>query len=299
MPGLGRLWEEDWNDLRFLASAVLPVSTDVESRYWDDDFWWGDQGETNQCVGYSHTHWLEDGPVLHERATPPVVNPSLVYHEAQKIDEWPGEDYEGTSVRAGAKVLRNLGFISEFRWAMTAQEIAVAVLTIGPVVFGSAWTYGMFTPDVDGRIRPTGGVAGGHAYLLNGYDSRTGLFRIKNSWGRSWGINGHAYIHIDDVERLLQDDGEACLALEVGFTPPAPTPDPEPAPEPIPEPAPEPEPTPVPVPEPEPEEPIVPLPDPMDPLPEPEPEPAPEVPDDWVQQFIDWIVKWFKKIFGV
>jgi hypothetical protein len=32
-----------------------------------------------------------------------------LYHEAQKVDEWPGEDYEGTSVRAGLDVLRTRG----------------------------------------------------------------------------------------------------------------------------------------------------------------------------------------------
>ena len=32
-----------------------------------------------------------------------------LYHEAQKIDEWPGEDYDGTSVRAGLDILRKRG----------------------------------------------------------------------------------------------------------------------------------------------------------------------------------------------
>ena len=32
-----------------------------------------------------------------------------LYHEAQKVDEWPGEDYEGTSVRAGLDILRVRG----------------------------------------------------------------------------------------------------------------------------------------------------------------------------------------------
>ena len=32
-----------------------------------------------------------------------------LYHEAQKVDEWPGEDYDGTSVRAGLDILRKRG----------------------------------------------------------------------------------------------------------------------------------------------------------------------------------------------
>lgn len=297
MPGLGRRWTSDWNDLNFLARAVLPRTSTVEVRYWDDDYWWGDQGDTSECVGYSLAHWLEDAPVLHQRETPPVVPPNYVYTEAQLIDEWPGEDYDGTSVRAGAKVLQTLGYIKEYRWAMTAQEIAVAVLEVGPVVVGTVWTTDMFTPDAGAVIRPTGHSAGGHAYLLNGYDSFTGYFRVKNSWGRGWGHDGHAYLHISDMELLLAADGEACLALEQQLPIIAPEPEPEPVvvPDPIvvPEPIPEPQPQPDPEPEPEP----VPEPEPI-PEPVPVPIPSPEIDWGWLDRLLEKIGRWFRKIFS-
>lgn len=278
----GRLWAPDWSDLNYLASAVLPSEPSVESRYWDDNYWWGDQKDTYECVGYSLVHWLEDAPVTHDRSVPPVIQPNYVYTEAQSVDEWEGEDYDGTTVRAGAKVLQNLGYISEYRWAMTAQEIASAVLEIGPVVVGTVWTDGMFYPDAAGIIRPTGYSVGGHAYLLNGYDTRSGYFRIKNSWGMAWGLDGHAFIHLNDLELLLSADGEACLALEqrlpVVQTDPdvvivVPTPEVEPYP--IPEPEPQPDPEPIP-----------------DPIPEPEPE------SSWLRQLINWIATWIAKLFG-
>lgn len=304
MPGLGRRWTPDWNDLNFLASAVLPRTTAVVARDWEYDHWWGDQGETSECVGYSRVHWLEDGPVLHHRETPPVVDPHFIYVEARKIDEWEGEDYDGTSVRAGVKVAQSLGFVAEYRWAMTAQEVAVAVLEVGPVVVGTVWTEDMFHPDSEGKIRPTGRASGGHAYLLNGYDSRSGYFRIKNSWGRGWGANGFAYIHIDDLQRLLDADGEACLATEQHLPIVNPEPDvvivaptPEVVPDPIPVPEPQPNPEPVPEPEPLPDPEPTPIPDP-EPEPEPEPEPVPEVNSDWIQRFIDWLVRLFKGSSG-
>lgn len=219
----GRLHVEDRRDRCYSMKRVLPATSEVEVRYWDDEMWWGDQGSSPHCVGYSWCHWLEDAPVINQHP-----NPALIYQEAQKIDEWPGEDYEGTSVRAGAKVITELGYISEYRWAWDAETIAQAVLNVGPVVVGTDWTDDMMVPDENGIIQPTGYLAGGHAYLLNGYDSNTGLFRIKNSWGRGWGINGHAFIHFDDVDNLMAWYGEACLATELALGP-----DPEPEPEPL------------------------------------------------------------------
>src|SRR5688500_1057672 len=120
MPGLGRLWTADWNDLKFLASAVLPRESSIVARDWEYDYWWGNQGNTSECVAYSRVHWLADGPVVHP-GPHPIIDPHWLYVEAQKIDEWPGEDYDGTSVRAGAKIAQQLGYIEEYRWAMTAQ----------------------------------------------------------------------------------------------------------------------------------------------------------------------------------
>jgi len=39
-------------------------------------------------------------------------------------------------------------------------------------------------------------------------------FRAINSWGRSWGQNGRFWIRQDDLMLLLQEDGEACAAVE-------------------------------------------------------------------------------------
>jgi hypothetical protein len=143
-----------------------------------------------------------------------------LYDGAQKIDAWPGEDYPGTSVRAGAQMLRSWGVISSFRWAWDADTVVHALLTTGPVVVGTWWYTDMFTPIKDktnGKmmIRASGSKAGGHAYLLNGVNIDKGLIRVKNSWSQEWGANGHAWISISDMDKLIKDSGEACLAVEV------------------------------------------------------------------------------------
>lgn len=212
--GLGRLPAADERDKSFLMKAVLPKAVTITSKYWDDRGWFGNQGAKPQCVGYSLAHWLENSPITHKSA-PPVVQPSIIYNQAQLIDEWPGEDYDGTSVRAGAKVLQGMGFISSYLWAFDLATMIDAVLVKGPVVVGTNWYNQMFHPNAEGHIKIDGGIAGGHAYLINGVNTKTKLFRIKNSWGQGWGIKGRAWISFADMERLIHEDGEVLIGVEV------------------------------------------------------------------------------------
>lgn len=220
MKELGRLYLPDERDKQFLMKSVVSTTTERTYKYWWASGWWGDQGSTPQCVAYSWMHYIEDGPVTHfyenndEQVEKPLFAPHQVYNEAQLIDEWPGTDYDGTSVRAGVKVLMQKGVIEEYRWAWDIETVKKALLETGPVVVGTWWYTDMFYPDAKGLIKPTGTKAGGHAYLLNGINLKKGLIRVKNSWGRSWGNKGFAYIKIEDMEKLILDQGEACIALE-------------------------------------------------------------------------------------
>lgn len=213
---LGRKVSVDGRDNLFLIKSILRKTSSLQYKYWDSTQWWGDQGQTSMCVGYSWAHWIEDGPVTHDGLAP-IVPPETIYKEAQKIDEWAGEDYDGTSVRAGAKYLMDRGVISSYLWTWDINTMIDAVLSKGPVVVGSLWTYDMFFPDESGNIKFGGDVAGGHAYLINGVSKIKDRFRIKNSWGRNWGVDGHAYISIGDMEKLIKEDGEVCLAIENKF----------------------------------------------------------------------------------
>lgn len=225
--GLGRVYVPDPKDKKYQIKMALPTKVSaLTSRYWNDDGWWGDQENTPHCVGYSWAHWVEDGPVT-QPGIAPIAKPIDIYNGAQKLDEWAGENYDGTSVRAGAKYLQDKGFISQYLWAWDLNTLVQAVLEKGPVVVGTNWYYNMFFPNKLGTIRVAGNIMGGHAYVINGINTRTKTFRIKNSWGRTWGQKGHAYISFNDMSRLISEQGEVCLAVEIAQPTPSGATEPE------------------------------------------------------------------------
>jgi hypothetical protein len=167
----------------------------------------------------------------HELAARPYSDPNItndialmIYREAQKIDEWAGEDYDGTSVLAGMKVLHRMGLITEYRWAGAGTQTALddlvrAIAYKGPAGLGIPWYTGMFRPESDGRLRVTGQIEGYHAILaprIVGEQYRIQQFRRRvymyNSWGTAqgwpWG-----WVTWDDMERLLHEDGEAVIPI--------------------------------------------------------------------------------------
>ena len=213
--GLGRLPAPDDRDQNYLIREVARLVPTRTFRNWWDTTPFLDQGREGACVGFSWTHWLACGPVTQARILEDYSYAFTLYKEAQKIDEWPGENYSGTSVRAAAKVLVSRGIVGEYRWAFTLEDVVNTVLEVGPVVMGTNWYTGMFDPDSKGFLNVTGQVAGGHAWTLTGVNLTLERFRMKNSWGAEWGNNGRAYISFADLERLIQEDGEACIAREM------------------------------------------------------------------------------------
>lgn len=208
-PGIKRAWgrkvTDDPRDVEYPVRRKRSLRT---SRYWRDNRWTGDQGDGSSCVGFAWSAWLSCVPIAQ------WIDPRGIYALARYLDEWPGESDDGTSVRAGAKVLSLLGFLGEYQWAWKLADMIPSLLEVGPVVVGLNWYDDMTTPTKSGRIAATGSLLGGHATLVTGCNVNTKLVRIKNSWGSNWGKKGHAFLSFDDLDKLLREEGEACLGIE-------------------------------------------------------------------------------------
>lgn len=197
-------------------SLAFPIRTLVASKA-RRSYTWNvpvklDQGREGACVGFGWAAELAAKPV----PVPNITNQVAlnIYHRAQQLDQWDGEAYEGSSVIAGAKTVTEMGYLKEYRWALgpgaeaAENDLALAVGYKGPAVMGTYWYNDMFTPDKDGYLRPTGGIAGGHCYLVHGYNLKMG-YKVWNSWGTGF----YGYITPTDMITLLANEGEACIPV--------------------------------------------------------------------------------------
>lgn len=189
-----------------------------------------DQGTEGACVGFGWTHEALSTPVrvdfstLRNKNLPtqPDTFARTLYRDAQHVDEWLGNDYEGTSVNAGAKVMRDRGLLREWRWARNAQEVALSINNIGPVVLGVNWYDGMYEAP-RGILDIHGSLAGGHCILAYATRLRGRVFEdepavgIFNSWGPYYGNNGTAWIRLSALERLMRENGEAAVPVRRSY----------------------------------------------------------------------------------
>lgn len=211
-PRLGRIPQPDDRNKEYPIIELMSAEQLKKQRSytWSVNRWL-DQGNLPACVGFSWSHELIARPVKFDADEEYAKQ---IYFKAQMIDEWPGNSYDGTSVLAGAKMVKSLGHIEEYRWAFGLDDLILAVGYKGPAVLGVTWYEGMFNTDRSGYIHPTGDVAGGHAILCHRVNIKEQCFTLWNSWSVVWGVNGTCKVSFEDMDRLLSEDGEACIPVK-------------------------------------------------------------------------------------
>ena len=229
MPGFGRRFAEDPRDRDYLMRRMLPGVEDLAlptKKTWGINPTNLNQGDTGTCVGHAWRNFLRCAPIRTSTKHPSAFD---VYRSAVLLDSWKGNDGEaklpdddpglesGTTVRAGAEAVTNFGLLKSYVWSFSLQPAVEWVLTKGPVVLGTNWYSSMFKTDAEGivRITSTATVAGGHAYLWRGVDTKRALALCTNSWGDTWGKkSGDFYVPFRDLERLIHEQGEVCSAVQ-------------------------------------------------------------------------------------
>ncbi|MGH3428499.1 MAG: hypothetical protein ACRDQZ_13180 [Mycobacteriales bacterium] len=230
---LGRIYAPDPND--YHVKGIMPRGAIVVvSRSWGFGYKPHlDQGSVSACVGFSATNLILGSPVIGGVKKLGIEtiggkSPSDfaldVYHTAQTVDEFPGNSYEGTSVRAGQKVLQAQGRLKKYYFANSAAEARDFLIQFGPVIFGTTWYERMFTPDAHGYLIPEGDVAGGHAYLVLGFSKSRNAFRMMNQWWEpdpntgklvEWGEGNRAWLKFEHADILIQQNGECACPTEL------------------------------------------------------------------------------------
>lgn len=178
-----RWWIGTSNDLGNVrgghAICALPAGVSDLTAWWD----FYNQGAEGACVGFSCSRAVS----IMNRAR---YDARWLYKEAQRNDEWPGESYEGTSVRAGLERLRVVGHkqlsqtdprigagISAYRWATSSVEVLGALQRDGEAPY-----------------------------------AKMGGIPLLNSWGR--GYPHVVWMPLSVLDYVLYENGEAAVITD-------------------------------------------------------------------------------------
>ncbi|NTV14468.1 MAG: C1 family peptidase [Desulfobulbaceae bacterium] len=174
-----------------------------------------------------------------------AASPRMLYEMAKKHDEWPGEDYAGSSCRGAIRGWKNMGVCSAADWpylpnqpgeltiarAKAARacvlgayyrlrpelnDYHVALNEVGTIFVSADVHAGWFSPSPIKEkglavIKPTPVIEGGHAFALVGYNAQG--FIVQNSWGKKWGSRGFALWMYEDWLDNINDGWVFRLAL--------------------------------------------------------------------------------------
>ena len=192
-----------------------------------------DQGREGACTGFglaaaiNFQLWARAGYADQHSDR---VSPYMLYRLARFYDEWPGEDYEGSSCRGALKGWQKHGACAERLWqAQGPQDEAWrsdavtrpvgiyyridknsivdmqsalhnmhAIYVSASVHSGWTKVAADGTPTHDGLplIQHEPEPIGGHAFAIVGYNRRG--FIVQNSWGTGWGASGFAILSYQD-----------------------------------------------------------------------------------------------------
>ncbi len=222
-----------------------------------------DQGEEGACTGFGLAAMINylrfrqavfpDGRVVGNAELPDKVSERMLYEHARLYDEWPGEDYDGSSCRGAVKGWHRHGVCLKKtwpyldknknpgkpkpKWAVEAAQIALgayyrvetdditamqsAIQEVGALYCSADVHDGWDLKDVTEHVgklpvitwKPGRKAPSGHAFAIVGYNCRG--FIVQNSWGNGWGYHGFALMHYGDWLENATDAWVATMGVPV------------------------------------------------------------------------------------
>jgi C1A family cysteine protease len=92
----------------------------------------------------------------------------------------------------------------------------MAALMKAPIIVGVNWYEGFDYPNSKGLVKVAGEIRGGHEFCLFGLDAKRQIVYARNSWGKGWGAGGNFNFSFSDLQRLLNENGDATVFIPMG-----------------------------------------------------------------------------------
>lgn len=240
----------DFRD-RMFEPTLIEVPTQIDLlhyRQWNVPIL--NQGNEGACTGFGLAT-IANYLLRRRRVVPDEnqVSPRMFYEMAKRYDEWPGEDYDGSSARGAMKGWHKHGICTEELWKydpkkpdrnltdQRARDAAgrplgayyrvnhkdlvsmhSALVEVGILYATSVVHEGWGKVGKDGIVPYSPNRLGGHAFAIVAYD-REG-FWIQNSWSDTWGMAGFARVSYDDWLHNGTDVWVAQLGVPVALRSP-------------------------------------------------------------------------------
>ena len=224
----------DYRDISYKGVTIkLPKSVDLTENCSPVE----NQGSLGSCTANALAGVLE----YNEKKDSTFIDMSrlFIYYNERALEGTVNSD-SGAMIRDGIKTLAKLGVCDEKLWPYviskfaekpskkcykealerriisyatmdTLQEIKTCLADGFPIAFG----FTVYESFMSEKVAKTGiaslpepgeGCCGGHAVVCVGYDDATQMIKVRNSWGKEWGLNGYFYLPYVYTEKSLSDD---------------------------------------------------------------------------------------------
>lgn len=226
---------------RMYEPALIQLQPEIDHRKGCLIF---DQGDEGACTGFGLAAAI-NLLNLKKRNLADKASPRMLYEMAKKHDEWPGEDYAGSSCRGAIRGWKNMGVCRSEEWPYFANkpgeltiarakaaracvmgayyrlrpelnDYHVALNEVGAIFVSADVHSGWYAPSPIKKnglavIKPSPTKDGGHAFALVGYNDQG--FIVQNSWGKKWGSQGFAIWLYEDWLENVNDGWVFRLAI--------------------------------------------------------------------------------------